>query len=104
VTSDTERWRDRFRINLICCGSTATTVHKNVPTYAEDVGWWHIDDFRDWAREAIALLRRIRSTFTGPGNIEWRDQVRQELIEQSLDPRSIIAKATHTRLRDVPIE
>ena len=82
----------------------ARTTHADVATFAEDVGWWHIDDFREWARDAIGVLRGSRATFTGPGNIEWRNAVRQELIDNGLDPRSIIEKATETHLRDVPIE
>jgi len=80
----------------------ARTVHANVPTFAGDVGWWHIDDFREWARDAINVLRGLRSTFTGPGNIPWRDEARQELIDRGLDPISVIERATVTRLRDVP--
>ena len=82
----------------------ARIVHADVPTFAGDVGWWHIDDFRIWARDAISVLRGLRATFTGPGNVVWRDEVRQELINHGLDPISIIKKATETQLRDVPIE
>ncbi|MEW4566162.1 DEAD/DEAH box helicase [Bremerella sp. JC770] len=82
----------------------ARTAHADVRTYAEDVGWWHIDEFRQWARDAIGVIRDLRSTFTGTGNIAWRDKVRGELLEHGLDPRSIIKTATATRLRDVPNE
>lgn len=79
----------------------ATTIHADVPTFAEDVGWWQIDEFREWARNAIGVLRSLRVTFTGPGNIAWRDQVRQELLDHKLDPRSVIARATQDLLRNV---
>lgn len=82
----------------------ATKVHSDVPTFAGDVGWWHIDDFRKWARDAIGVLRSLRTTFTGPGNITWRDEVRSKLKAKKLFPRAIIETATRVRLRDVPIE
>lgn len=82
----------------------ATKVHKNVPTYSGDVAWWHIDDFRKWARQAIATLRNLRASFTGLGNVAWRDQVRQTLVAQKIDPKSIITRATRTALSDVPTE
>ncbi len=82
----------------------AKTIHADVPTYAGNVGWWQIDDFREWARNAINVLRSLRATFTGPGNVAWREQARQELIDHKLDPRSIIERATGSLLCDVPIE
>ena len=82
----------------------ARSAHPDVPTYAGDVGWWQIDEFREWARDAIGVLRGVRAIFTGPGNIAWRDEVRRKMIEYRLDPSSIIEKATEVLLRDVPIE
>ena len=82
----------------------AKTLHSDVPTFAENVGYWQIETFRDWARNALGVLRALRSTFTGSGNIAWRDEARQKLLESDLDPRSVIATATENLLRDVPVE
>ncbi len=37
-----------------------------------DVRVFRLDDFRTWATTAIATVRRLRETYPGPGNAEWR--------------------------------
>ncbi len=82
----------------------AKRIHRDVPTYADEVGWWHIDAFRKWARSVVVVMRLLRSTFTGPGNIAWRKKVRDELRQRKLDPHSVVAAAMKVALRDVAIE
>ncbi len=84
--------------------TTQHKIHQDVPTYSEDVGWWHIDDFRKWANEALSVLRTLRSTYAGPGQDAWRAKVREQLLKNKLDPISIINTATGTKLRDVEVE
>lgn len=84
--------------------TTQSKVHKDVPTFAAQVGWWHIEEFKDWAHEVISLLRELRSTFTGAGQSEWRTILRKKLLRNSLDPKSIVAKATQKLLRDLDVE
>lgn len=84
--------------------TTQAKIHRDVPTYADNVGWWHIDDFRNWALDAINVLRRIRAIYSGPGQGSWRAMTREHLLKNHLDPRSIVAKATQTLLRDVENE
>ena len=81
----------------------AKTIHHEVPTFAGEVAYWHIDDFRIWAREAIEGARSIRSSFTGSGNIEWREVVQREFSERGLDPRSIIKTALGQLVKDVEV-
>ncbi len=83
--------------------SPQTDIDEEVPTFAEGVSYWNIEEFRGWAREAIAVLRDVRATFSGAGNIEWRAEVAQRLTESELDPKSIIARARSTSLGDLPI-
>jgi len=84
--------------------TTQTKIHRDVPTYAENVGWWHIDEFRNWAQEAINVLRRIRAAYSGPGQESWRKTARELLLKNHLDPRSIVNHATRRLLRDVETE
>ena len=84
--------------------TTQSKIHKDVPTFADDVGWWHIDDFREWALNAISVIRKIRSTYAGPGQEEWRNKVATELLNNELDPISIVNKATKILLKNVTIE
>lgn len=84
--------------------TTQSKVHKEVPTFSEEVGWWHIEDFRNWSREAISLLRDLRATFSGAGQTEWREEVKKKLLEKSYDPQSIVKKALKKRLSELEIE
>lgn len=84
--------------------TTQAKIHPDVPTYAEDIGYWHIDDFIKFSNGAIEVLRACRATFAGVGDTAWRDAVRNQLRLHKLDPMSIIQRATYTRLRDLPVE
>jgi hypothetical protein len=84
--------------------TTQSKIHPDVPTFAKQVSWWHIDDFRSWAREAISVLRTLRATFTGPGQALWRNTVREKLLESFLDPKSIVERANQKLLKDLEIE
>ena len=79
----------------------ATKIHSDVPTYAGKVGYWHIDEFISWARTAVNVVRKVRNSYPGPGNVEWRLLVRRMFLENKLDPKSIIRTATEKLLKDV---
>jgi len=84
--------------------TTQAKIDRDVPTYAAEVGWWHIDDFRRWAINAINILRSLRATYAGPGQEAWRARVREQLLMNRLDPKSIVKTAMQTLLRDVEVE
>lgn len=84
--------------------TTQSKINRDVPTYAAEVGWWHIDDFRKWAFNAINVLRGLRATYVGIGQIAWRTTARKELLKNGLDPLAIVKTATQTFLRDVEVE
>lgn len=78
-------------------------LHRDVPTYADEVGYWNIEDFRNWANNAVSIIRKLQPTYSGLGNLAWLESVRQTLIQNKLDPRSIIQKATEIKLKDLPV-
>lgn len=83
----------------------AVKVHQDVPSFADDdVGWWQLEEFCGWASNAIGVLRKLRVTFTGFGQVAWRETVREELLKNRLDPKSIVKSATKRLLRDVEVE
>ena len=84
--------------------STQAKIHHDVPTYAEDIGYWYIDDFRAFSDKALGVLRSCRSCFTGVGDAAWRDTARASLKTNKIDPVEIINQATAYKLRDVAIE
>ena len=84
--------------------STQTKIHQDVPIYADDLGYWHVDDFIAFSDKAIDVLRSCRASFAGVGDAEWRDAARASLKKNKLDPMEIIQQATACKLRDVAID
>ncbi|WP_315858457.1 DEAD/DEAH box helicase [Cyanobium sp. Lug-B] len=84
--------------------TTQRKIHRDVPTYADELGYWHIDDFIDFSSEVFNVLRDLRASFVGIGDTSWRDVARQLLKEKCLDPVSIINRATMRKLRQVTVE
>jgi hypothetical protein len=80
----------------------ATTIHPEASTYAEDVKYWHLEDFRKWAQHAVASIRKFRGEYPGPGNLGWRAAVCDGLKEAKLDPMSIFDKITAIDIKSLP--
>lgn len=49
------------------------------------VSLWPLDDFRTWAQKAVSVVRNLRTTFSEPGNLEWRMMAAEELEKEGLD-------------------
>ncbi len=84
--------------------TTQKKIHRDVPTYADGIGYWQIDDFIEFSNEVFEVLRACRASFTGVGDTAWRDAARDHLRLKSLDPMSIIRRATSIKLKDVEVE
>ena len=80
----------------------AETIHPDAATYAGDVKYWHMDEFRKWADSAIAVMRQLRGSYPGAGTIGWRGVVVAELRKANLDPKSIIEYVSQRKLADLP--
>jgi len=89
---------------IICCVmiTPATSIHPEAATYADDVKYWQIDDFRKWAQGALAKVREFRNEYPGPGNLGWRAAVCKGLRDAKLDPASILAKVARFDLKKLP--
>lgn len=51
---------------------------------------WSVDDFRKWAKNALGVIRELRSTFPGPGDLMWRATAAQKYNDNKMSPRLII--------------
>ena len=47
-------------------------VKQSAVAHLDGVGLWPLDQFRDWAAEAISIIRELRRTFVEPGDLTWR--------------------------------
>jgi len=72
--------------------------------HVQDVCYWNIEEFRNWANSAISVVRGLRRSFPGEANLEWRKRAIQEYQDGGIDPASLVEKLRKQKLRDLPIQ
>lgn len=55
------------------------------------VAHWDLDDFRQWADQALVTVRDLRRDFQEPGDLAWRAQAAQALSESRADAPGLFA-------------
>ncbi len=58
--------------------------------HLNEVYLWNLDEFRDWAIKALSIIRELRRTFPGSGDLGWREVAKQGYIDNKMDPKSIL--------------
>ena len=74
-------------IPVIITPCTRTTKGA-IPTL-KNLRYWNLGKFRDWAKNALSVLREIRRDFPGPGNLAWRTSTAEKLKTASIAPRQL---------------
>lgn len=69
----------------------STTVKEGAVTHLGNVSLWNLDDFRKWAKEALVTIRELRTSFTEPGDLTWRDEAVAKLKGKGFDAVSLIS-------------
>jgi hypothetical protein len=62
--------------------------------HLSNVHYWGLEDFRQWAKNALSVIRELRRTFAESGNLEWRAQAVEVYEHHKLSPHSL---ANHLR-------
>ncbi len=62
-----------------------TTTRGAVPALRK-VRYWSRDDFGSWAKNAVRVIRDIRRTFPGVGDLAWRTAAAARLREANITP------------------
>jgi hypothetical protein len=57
-----------------------------------DVALWPLDEFREWAEQAVACVRELRKTFSEPGDLVWRAAALERFEQHGLDAPGIVAR------------
>ncbi|AGI69899.1 putative helicase [Octadecabacter antarcticus 307] len=65
------------------------TAKSGAEPHLEDVGYWELSSFRAWALHAVNVLRELKGTFPGEGDLIWRDEAVQKLISDGLSLEAI---------------
>jgi hypothetical protein len=50
---------------------------------------WDLDDFRQWAEQALVTIRDLRRDFQEPGDLAWRARAAEALVESRVDASSL---------------
>jgi hypothetical protein len=72
------------------CSSTS----KGAIPHLRQVRYWRLQDFREWAKTALQTVRELRRTFSGPGNLGWRDTAVKALRKAAIGPQKITSLLT----------
>lgn len=59
-----------------------------------EVLYWRLDRFREWANRAIGVLREMKGAFPGEGDLFWRQQASERLVQEGLDMQSLTERLT----------
>jgi hypothetical protein len=51
-----------------------------------------MDDFLAWAKRALTMIREVRRSFPGSGDLVWRAEVIERFRGNGVDPASLLTK------------
>src|SRR5690606_28895499 len=66
----------------------STTTRGALPVL-KSVRYWHLDDFREWAKHALRIIRELRREYPGAGNLNWRGIATQKLRAARIAPKEL---------------
>jgi len=68
----------------------------------DNVRYWALDEFSDWVTRAVAVLRELKGTFPGEGDLLWRADAEQRLETEGLTLSAILmARAMATEAMEI---
>jgi hypothetical protein len=80
--------------------SPVTRANAAALPHLHTVLFWRLEDFRAWANTALAVVRELRTTFPGPGDVSWRDRAALAFTEAGLDPTNLFGRLSESIASD----
>jgi len=102
IRSELELDNDAEIISVVITPCSKTT-NGAVP-HLKQVRYWHLDEFRTWAKAALQALRDLRRSFPGPGNITWREIAIEAFRRACISPdelKHLLARTAAEMMADV---
>lgn len=59
--------------------------------HLQRLAYWHLDDFRNWAEQALTVVRDLRRSFQEPGDLVWRAEAAESLSASMVDAPGLVA-------------
>lgn len=69
--------------------SPVSTARTGAIPHLKDFKFWSLDEFREWAKNALTVVRELRSTFIEPGDLDWRSQASEAFEKNGMDAISL---------------
>lgn len=79
----------------------STTVKESAASHLGDVSLWNLSDFQKWAQGALSTVRELRTSFTEPGNLEWRENAIRILKSKGFDAVSMMTALKKRKAKDI---
>ena len=67
-------------------------VKKDAVPHLTNVALWPLDEFRVWARDAISIIRELRTTFVDVGDLAWRAEAARKFEDNDLAAQRLAKK------------
>jgi hypothetical protein len=69
--------------------SPITKAKEGAMPHLRNVYLWKMDDFKNWAKTAVLIVRELRRKFIEPGDPSWKQEAADLLEQNKLDARSL---------------
>ncbi len=70
----------------------ARSADKDAVLHLKEVMFWELSDFRIWAKKALQVVRTLRVTFPGLGDMVWKEEAMTAYHRHGLDVEGIRAR------------
>ena len=78
------------------------SIEEGATPHTGDICYWNQQEFIDWAKNAISVVRDLRRSFPGEASLEWRKRAMQAYKDNGLDPASLAKNLSESRLSNLP--
>jgi len=69
--------------------------------HAENLSYWNLNKFIEWAENAISVVRKLRRSFPGAGNLFWFSDAITAYKDAGLDPANMVKMLESTRVTEL---
>lgn len=73
-------------------------------TFLDDVCLWDLAEYKSWVKNCLSIVRKLRSSFPGEGDLIWRSEAMKIYQENSLTPILLSEKIKSIKANKVLVE
>lgn len=83
--------------------TNALTIDKAAAQLCDDkVVYWNISDFKQYTYKLLEIIRQIRTTYSGEGNYDWREDVINRLQVEKISIDDVLEQLNNNFLNKLP--